>query len=133
MSNFEKLLTPLMRHPVGESTTHITKQVCENPNTAHISPNNSLYCKYIAHTGLEPHLSVISRSIPYLRTNSTLFGPQCHSCDIVEFNEGRLLLPNRMNFRKNYKRSSTPPTPSHFRKITLCFFSENVKRNLYKG
>ena len=40
---------------------------------------------------------------------------------------GRVAEPNRMNFRKNFKRPSTPP---HFWKIIIQFFSENVRKKL---
>ena len=41
--------------------------------------------------------------------------------------QGRVLLPNRMNFRKNSKRPSPPPLPTrHFRKIMLQFFMTDM-------
>ena len=45
--------------------------------------------------------------------------------------KGRVASPKRLNFRKSSKWPLTPPP--HFRKIMLQFFSENVRKKLYKG
>ena len=55
------------------------------------------------------------------------FGEKIHD-DVDHRALGRVMLPKRMNFRKNFKRPLTP-LPLIVGKLFCTFFSENIQRS----